>query len=135
MPFLLGLILLISAARADFTLIVNAQNPMNSVNRSQVTDFFMKRSRHWPDGVPAKFFDRSDSEIRKEFLRTVVKKSSRDIELFWIGQKLYSGQSAPSQVSTDSMVEIMVSRFPGGIGYVSKDYETTRAVKKILIAE
>lgn len=137
MPFLLGVFLLISTAGAkEFAIIVNAQNPSNVISRMQITDFFLKRVKTWPDGVTQRFFDRTDrSPIRREFLRSVIRKSSRDIEMYWIGQKLYSGQTAPTQVATDNMVEIMVSRFPGGIGYVSKDYEPTRSVKKIIISE
>ncbi len=137
MPFLLGLLLFVSAAQANtFAIIVNSQNPMNTISRSKIADFFLKKTKTWPDGVPQKFFDRSDdSDLRKDFIRAVIHKSSRDIETYWIGQKLYSGLSAPTQVSSDTMVEIMVSRFPGGIGYVSKDFEPTRNVKKIIIAE
>ena len=129
--------ILFSAARAEtIALIVNARNPMNSVKRSQVSDFFLKRVKSWPDGVPVKFIDRMDeSPERKEFLRTYIKKSARDIELYWIGQKLYSGHSAPSQVSSDAMVEMMVSRFPGAVGYVSKEFTPTRPVKIIPVTE
>lgn len=136
-PFLLGLILFVSASQAEeLAIIVNAQNSMNSLSRTQISDFFLKKSKQWPDGTAVRFFDRSDaSELRKTFLRTFINKSSRDIELYWIGQKLYSGLSAPSQLSSDNMTEIMVSRFPGGVGYVSKEYVTTRPVKKIIIAE
>ncbi len=136
-PFILGLILLVSAARAEnFAIIVNSQNPANTITRAQISDFYLKKLKNWPDGVPQRFFDHSDnSKLRKEFIRTVIRKSTRDVEMYWIGQKLYSGLSAPTQVSSDTMVEIMVSRFPGGIGYVSKDFEPRRAVKKIIISE
>jgi len=135
MSFLLSLFILSASASAEIAIIVNAQNPVNGLTRSQVSDIFTKRTKNWPDGMPSKFFDRTDSEIRNDFLRTIIKKTPREMEIYWIGQKLYSGQSAPSQVSTNQMVEIMVSRFPGGIGYVSKDYEPTRAVKKIVVTE
>lgn len=133
MPFLLGVFLLVSVARAEgIALIVNAENPVVTLSRSQVTDFFLKKNKRWADGVPVRFFDRADgTDERKQFLRDFVQKSSRDIELYWIGQKLYSGHSAPSQIASDSMVEIMVSRFPGALGYVSESYELTKPVKKI----
>ncbi|MES2527887.1 MAG: substrate-binding domain-containing protein [Bdellovibrionota bacterium] len=133
MPFFLGILLLVSVARAEgIALIVNVQNPMTSISRTQVADFFLKKNKNWPDGVPLRFFDRIDnSPERKIFLRDYIHKSSRDIELYWIGQKLYSGHSAPTQITTDSMVEIMVSKFPGALGYISERYELTRDVKKI----
>ena len=50
----------------------------------------------------------------------MVGKSSREVELYWIGQKLYSGESAPVRVASDSLVVRFVSRFKGAIGFVSK---------------
>lgn len=136
-PFLLGFFILFTAARAEtIAFLVNEKNPQVKLSRGQVSDFFLKKLKSWPDGVLVRFIDRTDSSPeRNEFLRTIIRKSSRDIELFWIGQKLYSGHSAPSQVSSDAMVETMVSRFPGGIGYVSKDFVPTKAVKKIPVTE
>ncbi len=136
-PFLFGLLLFFSAARAEeLAMIVNSQNSINTISQTQVSDFFLKKAKQWPGGTTVRFFDRSDtSELRKSFIRSYIHKSSRDIELYWIGQKLYSGLSAPSQLSSDNMTEIMVSRFSGAIGYVSKEYEITRPVKKISVTE
>lgn len=133
MPFFFGILLLASFARAEgIALIVNAQNPVETLSRTQVADYFLKRTKIWSDGVPLRFFDRADgSEERKKFLQDYVRKTARDVELYWIGQKLYSGHSAPTQVNSDSMIEIMVSKFPGAIGYVSDRYQLSRPVKKI----
>lgn len=133
MPFLLGILMLASFARAEgIALIVNAQNPVETLTRTQVADYFLKKTKSWSDGVPLRFFDRADgSPERKTFLQDYVRKSARDVELYWIGQKLYTGHSAPTQVASDSMIEIMVSKFPGAIGYVSESYQPTRSVKKI----
>lgn len=129
------LLIAVSTARAEgISFLVNAENPVTSQTRAEVADYFLKRVKQWPDGIPLRFFDRVDgSEERRTFLKEILKKSTRDIELYWIGQKLYSGHSAPSQVSSDLMTEIMVSKFPGAIGYVSNDYVPTRSVKKISI--
>ncbi|MFL5786131.1 MAG: substrate-binding domain-containing protein [Bacteriovoracaceae bacterium] len=135
-PFLVGVILFIFSARAEVAVIVNSQNPATSITRTQLADFFLKKVKLWPNGTSMRFFDRMDSsDLRKDFLHDYVRKSQRDVELYWIGQKLYSGHSAPSQISSDNLMEIMVSRFPGAIGYVSKDFVPTRPVKKIPVTE
>jgi hypothetical protein len=69
--------------------------------------------------------------VRKVFLRDVVKRSQREIETFWIGQKLYTGNSAPTQVSSDSMMASLISKFPGSIGYVSGSFTGAPGVKII----
>lgn len=114
--------------------IVNDKNPVTNLSKQQVLNFYFKKIRQWPDGNEVRFFDRSDeSQERKIFLKDILNKSSRDLEEFWIGQKLYTGNSAPSQLDTDRMVRNMVMRFPGAIGYVSADFPITEGIKKIEI--
>lgn len=110
--------------------ITHESNPYTSLTKAQLRDFFMKKSKHWPNGTPVKFFDRTDgSAERAVFLREIIHKSQREVETFWIGQKLYSGHSAPTQLATDSMTASMISRFPGAIGYVSEGHEAGKGTK------
>lgn len=133
---LLSLILLFnfSLQAEEIVMIVNEQNPINELSLVQVQNYFLKRTREWPNGQVVRFFDRREgSEERKIFLRDLLKKSSRDVELYWIGQKLYSGNTAPLQVSTDSMMASMISRFPGAIGYVSSSFQGAPGVRKVAL--
>lgn len=121
-------------AANDIAVIVNEKNPVTSIKISELEDFFMKRSRLWPNADTVRFFDhRDENENRKIFLKKFVKKTSREVELFWIGEKIYTGNIAPIQVTSDSMMAAMVSRFPGGIGYVSKKYKLPKTVKPLEI--
>lgn len=116
------------------TFIVNKANPQASITRHQLSDYFFKRNRNWPNSSPVRFFDRTeDSAVRSKFLKEYLERTSRQVEQFWIGQKLYSGDSAPTQLSSDSMVVNLVARFPGGIGYVSDDMTIPESVKIIKI--
>lgn len=118
----------------EIVMIVNEQNSVNEISLAQVQNYFLKRTREWPNGQVVRFFDRREgSDERKIFLRDMLKKSSREVELYWIGQKLYSGNTAPLQVSTDSMMVSMISRFPGAIGYVSASFQGAPGVRKITL--
>jgi ABC-type phosphate transport system substrate-binding protein len=125
----------ISALKAnEVFVIVNEQNPVGEISVQQLQNFFLKKNREWSNGQAVRFFDRrDDSPERLIFLKDVIHKSTREVELYWIGQKLYSGNTAPIQVSTDSMMASMVSRFPGAIGYVSPGFQGAPGVKKLLI--
>ena len=115
-------------------IIVNEANPLTEISEDHVADFFLKKTKNWPDGTPLRFFDRDDdSPERQIFLRDFLRKSSREMELFWIGQKLYTGLSAPTQIKNDLMMAALVSRFPGAIGYVSSDFGGAKGVKKIAV--
>lgn len=118
----------------DLIIIVNDKNPLTEISRSTLARYYFKEIRQWPDGVPVRFFDqRDDAEVRNVFLEKVLKKSSREVELFWIGQKLYTGNRAPLQIGSDSMMASMVSRFPGAVGYVSPAFTGAAGVKRIEI--
>lgn len=117
----------------DVNIIINEKNPISELSEEQIANFFLKKIRQWPNGAPVRFFDQLDEkEERKIFLKTYVKKSSREVELYWIGQKLYTGYSAPLQINSDLMAGV-VARFPGAIGYVSSSFSGAPGVKKVSI--
>lgn len=132
----LTLSLQIAHASQSIDVIVNAQNSVTSIKRSELNDYFMKRERKWPNGDAVRFYDFRDENLsRVVFLKNVVQKTSREIELFWIGEKIYTGNIAPIQVTTDSMMTSMVSRFPGGIGYVNSKIKLPKTVKRIKLVQ
>ena len=125
-----------SRAASDITVIVNVKNNITSIKESELVDFFMKKTRVWPNLDVVRFFDhRDENPNRKIFLKKFIQKTSREVELYWIGEKIYTGNIAPIQITSDSMMVTMVSRFPGGIGYVSKSYPLPKDVKKIDIVK
>lgn len=120
----------------NVVLIVSQKNPLDSLTTKELQDYFMKKDRTWPNGNAVRFFDhRDDNKNRKVFLDKYIKKTSREVELYWIGEKIYTGHIAPIQITSDSMMVKMVSRFPGGIGYVSKKFPLPKTVKIITVKE
>lgn len=118
----------------EIVVIVNEKNPQTEISRSTLSRYYFKEIRQWPHGIPVRFFDqRDDAEVRSVFLQSILKKTSREVELFWIGQKLYTGNRAPLQIGSDSMMASMVSRFPGAVGYVSPSFTGAPGVKRIEI--
>lgn len=122
--YLQGLLILclfpFQSLSAEFVLIVNSENPQQQISESDVRDYYLKKKRNWPNGNAVRFIDRaSNSRLRREFLDKVVEKTPEDMDLYWIGQKLYSGDSSPLQEASEEMVIQFVSTFDGAIGYVS----------------
>lgn len=102
--------------------ITHQANSVEKLTPFQISEIFLKKTRTWPDGTSIRFFDReNDSVERKSFLTLVMKRSSRDLDQYWIGQKLYTGNSAPTQMSSDTMTLSLVARFPGSISYILED--------------
>ena len=133
--FFIFFFLFITKAQA-LVLIANASNSLNEIRKDQLQDFFFKRVRSWPDGKPVRFFDRLDnSSLRNTFLAEYLNKSSRQVEQFWIAQKFNTGDSAPTQITSDSLMINLVSRFPGGVGYVSDNTDLPAKVKVLKITD
>jgi ABC-type phosphate transport system substrate-binding protein len=118
----------------DIVVIVNEKNPISFISTDQLNSFFTKKERSWKNGQAVRFFDHRDENMNRNiFLAKFIKKTSREIELYWIGEKIYTGNIAPIRVTSDSMMVSMVSRFNGGIGYVSNTFKLPKTVKKILV--
>jgi len=102
--------------------IVNSANPATSVSKLDLIDYYKKRRRVWPDGSAVRFIERNiGSAERRTFISGILKQSENDVDLFWLQQKLLTGDSAPIQVSSDDLVIEMVRSFQGAIGYISSD--------------
>jgi ABC-type phosphate transport system substrate-binding protein len=120
----------------QIVVIVNEGNSLSSISKDQLRDYFLKKIKTWPDGSQVKFFDRGEeTKERNLFLKNFIERSSREVETFWIGQKLYTGHSAPTQVNNDSMAMALISRFPGAISYVSEDVILKSGIKKIVVTK
>jgi ABC-type phosphate transport system substrate-binding protein len=117
--------------------IVNKANPAVSIGRRDLIDYYEKKRREWPDGIPVRFIDRNGgSSERQSFLRDFLHSSESDVDLFWFSQKIRSGTSVPVQVSNDDIVIEMVKSFRGAIGYVSPSADLKgEGVKEIKIVE
>lgn len=133
--FSLAIALLLSTGAAhseEIVVIVNAANTTAEITDGELKNFFLKRKREWSDGTAVRFIDRKEGVAsRREFLSGYIGKSARDIELYWIGQKLYSGDAAPMQVDSDASVVSLVSALRGAVGYVSAESPLNPSVKEL----
>lgn len=117
----------------DIVFIVNAENPVSTVTVGEIRDFYFKRKRQWPNGESVRFIDRNTANRSRDFfLKTILKKTNSDVELFWIGQKLYTGDSAPLRESSDTATIQFVSSFKGAIGYVSSTFNLAEYNVKVV---
>lgn len=142
MKYFLPLLLLVSICWAqnktepdgdEMVFIVNSGNASAELTANEVRDYYFKRKRVWPSGESVRFIDRSiTSHIHDVFVRTILRKSNSEVELFWIGQKLYTGDSAPLRETSDSSTIQFVSSFKGAIGYISSASAITDQNVKVL---
>lgn len=115
--------------------VTNEQTPVDSLTKNEVKDIYYKRKRKWSDGSLVRFIDRTlGTEIKKIFLKRYLQRTAEDIDLFWIGQKLYSGDNAPLQQSSETLTLQFVANLKGAISYISSDTPLpTKGVKVLKI--
>jgi ABC-type phosphate transport system substrate-binding protein len=136
--FLTSLLPLHRACAADDHLffIVNEANPVHELTTKQIADFYYKKNRYWDNGSKVRFFDhRSSSLQRILFLKQILKKTARDVDLFWIEEKNFSGQGAPLEAPSDDMVASSVAALPGAIGYITDETTDLTGVKKVPVRD
>jgi hypothetical protein len=118
---------------SNLRFIVNANNSEKTLTRNEISDFYFKKNRYWPDGTKVRFFDqRPNTELKKTFVEKVLKRTTRDLDLFWIGEKNFSGQGAPIEAPSDEMIISSVASLPGAIGYISNDGDLDLTGVKII---
>lgn len=117
----------------DVIFIVNAENTAEKLTVTEIRDFYFKRKRRWNNGESIRFMDRTNEPLREIFFKKYINKSTSDVELFWIGQKLYSGDSAPLKEASDSTAMSFVGSLKGAIGYVSVTAVVCKNVKVIKV--
>ena len=106
-------------AEADLAVVVNLDNPSDSITVEEVINVFLGRSRQLTGGTKVIPIDQVEGEAaRIEFYDKVVKKSPSQLNSYW-SRLIFAGKGrSPYAVSNDQEVIEFVSANPSMIGYV-----------------
>lgn len=103
-----------------FKVVVNAANPVATLERRFLEDVFLKRITRWSGGGFIHPVDLTpDSSPRRQFSEDVLHRSVAAVKNYW-QQLIFSGRDVPPpEVDTDDQVIRYILKHPGGVGYVS----------------
>lgn len=88
----------VNGACAQVVVIVNGNNPVTHLSRSQLIDLYMGRRLNFPGGAPALPLDQaSGSPLRQRFYQALVGKSEAKVNAYW-ARLLFSGITSPPRV-------------------------------------
>ena len=109
-----------AAAQEGYRVVVNKDNPIESITKQQLSQLLLKKRSKWEHGASADPVDLdSGSPVRESFSKDVHGRSVSSIKNYWQRQ-IFSGRGVPPpEVASDAAVVDYVSRRPGAIGYVS----------------
>jgi len=116
----------LSQQAREFHVIVCASNPVPSMPARDVKMLFLKRRKHWDNGLEVMPVDLPvKSAVREAFSQQVLGRSAKEVDSYWQAQVFSGRTSAPAERSTDEAVLAYVRSNPGAIGYVSADSDLT----------
>lgn len=124
-----------AADQESFQVVIHAENLTTELTATMVSRMFLKRLKRWPHGVRVMPIDlQAKSPIRKDFTRSVHKKSVTAIKSFW-QRMIFSGRGDPPPLeeSSEEAVLDFVRSNPGAIGYVAASTSLGDGVKKLKV--
>lgn len=108
-----------SLLAADYILIVNKNNPIDSLEQESVKKIFLGKKNFWDDGHKVEVFLQEKNDIHKEFVEDILKRSVRQFKMYW-RRELYSGTGLPPQeLSDDNAIKETIASNSRAIGYIS----------------
>jgi ABC-type phosphate transport system substrate-binding protein len=124
----------LAAQSQEFTVIVNASNPVASLPRDDVAKLFLKKTVSWASGQAVAPVELPPTaKARVEFARDILNKSVGQVKSYW-QQQIFSGRDVPPpEKQSENDVVAFVRSNPGAIGYVSKGVQIGRGVKPLTV--
>ncbi len=115
----LALCLVAEVAHADSVAVVSARSPIASLSRDQVTDIFLGKLSHYPDGILAVPIDQEEgSPTRDDFYRRLADKTPAQLKAYW-SKIIFTGRGRPPDTVANGIeVKRRLAANPAAIGYI-----------------
>ena len=123
----------VAAARADTAIdvIVNANNPLRTLNAADVRHLFMHDIASFPDGSTAHPYDNQPEE--EVFYRQIAARSALQMRAYWARVVFTSSGSPPPQLHDDAAAIAKAAQDRAAITYVSDKTPLPHNVKLVLV--
>lgn len=120
-----------TSAQAEVVVVVGAKAEIASLSKEEVINIFLGRYRRLGHIAAVPVDLAAGDDLRAEFYRKLVDKDVSEINAYW-ARLLFSGKTTPPmQAATPAEVVTIVSKTPGGIGYIDRRQLDAR-VKAVL---
>lgn len=107
-------------ANADIHVVVNKATQLTSMDKEQISAFFMGKKRTYPDGTMALVIERgSKSEIRERFFFALNQMPLSRVNAYWSRLKFSGRLLPPSVVESDQDVLHVLASNPNAISYIN----------------
>lgn len=126
-------LMLSQSAYAGFSVVVNPASPISTADKAEIKSVYLNKSKKIA-GQMVKPVLNSNEEVKKKFLKSVVKKNPRAFRSYWT-RLIFSGKASPlKSAGDDSGVKQWISNHADGIGFIDSN-SVDDSVKVILTIE
>jgi len=104
----------------SFSIVVNSNNKIDSINKKQLRLIFLGRIRHWSESNKKLnvYYLEATSSAGKSFLKSIMRMTPDKFYLYWT-KKVFSGSSAPpTEIKSSSKLLQHIADNEGGIAIV-----------------
>ncbi|MEY4580449.1 MAG: hypothetical protein RL701_5152 [Pseudomonadota bacterium] len=99
--------------------IANKAVNIAKISRDDLRPLFQTKKDSLPDGTPAKPFNLPESNAsRQGFDAAVLGLDPDRVARYWIDRKIRGGERPPQTAPSSAVMVKVISKTPGGIGYV-----------------
>lgn len=108
-----------SLAASEIAVVVNKENPVDSLTTKEVSDFFLSRRRVFPSGDAVLVIEQQrDSKLRDIFFRLLNGMTIKQLNAYW-ARLQFSGEIQPPESLPDNKAVLeAVQKNRNAIGYV-----------------
>lgn len=100
--------------------IVAANSPMTDITLGTLRRVFLSEPVSGPGGLRLVGFNQPPgARAREVFDRAVLGMDPDQAARYWVDQRIRGGARPPRQVNSISLLRQVISRFPGGVGYLT----------------
>lgn len=100
--------------------IVAANSPLTDISLGTLRRVFLSEPVSSPGGLRLVGFNQATgSRAREAFDRIVLGLDPDQAARYWVDQRIRGGARPPRQVNNVSLLRQVISRFPGGVGYLT----------------
>lgn len=120
---------------AGVAVIVNPENPVESMDLNDVKKIYTNNILKWPDGVPIVIYDLSAQDpSRAVFSEKVFEKPAEKVADEWAHLKITNqAKNPPLTMKSEALIIRRISKEKGAIGYVSEAAAKGRTEVKVII--
>ena len=106
---------------ADVVAVVSSKSCITTLSKNQVSDIFLGKSAHFPDGSAAVPIDQAEgAAVRDEFYGNFAGKSAAQIKAYW-SKIIFTGRGQPPKaVSNSAEIKRLLAQNVNAIGYIER---------------